>query len=282
MILNFIHWNPDPEMLNLFGISIRYYGLLFALGLLLSLYLLGRIYKWEGIPQENLEKLALYGIIGMIAGARLGHCLFYEPSYYLAHPLEMILPVSFPPGGGIKFTGYQGLASHGGALGLLIALYFYYRKTKHGMLDTLDLIAVVAGIQCGFIRLGNFMNSEIIGLPTNKSWGVIFQRVDDVPRHPAQLYEALSYFFIFAIMLFLYKKMRSRLRNGMLSGLALILFFTARFLLEFLKENQVGFEDRLTFNMGQLLSLPYIVAGIGFILYGIWKTKRMTASMKNS
>lgn len=277
MILNFIHWNPDPEIINVFGISIRYYGLLFVSGLIIAIYMLGWIFKRENIPLENLEKLAIYGMIGIIAGARLGHCLFYEPSYYLSHPLEMILPVTFPPDGGIKFIGYQGLASHGGVLGLLIGLYFYSRKTKHSMIDILDLIAVVVGVSLGFIRLANFMNSEIIGMPTTKPWGVIFERVDNLPRHPSQLYEAFSYFIILAIMIILYIKMRDKLKNGILFGLATVLFFIARFIIEFLKEDQVGFEEGMTFNMGQLLSLPYIAVGIGFIIYGLWKTKKLSA-----
>jgi phosphatidylglycerol:prolipoprotein diacylglycerol transferase len=276
MILNYIHWNPDPEIVNIFEISIRYYGLLFVGGLILCIYILGWIYKRENIPSEHLEKLLIFGMIGIIVGARLGHCLFYEPSYYLSHPLEMILPITFPPGGGVKFIGYQGLASHGGALGLLIALYFYSRKTKHSMIDTIDLIAVVAALECGFIRVGNFMNSEIIGIPTTKPWSVIFERVDNVPRHPAQLYEAISYFIIFTIMMILYKKMRDRLKNGFLFGLVLVLCFTARFIIEFVKENQVGFEDGMRFNMGQLLSLPYILVGIGFMIYGLWKTKKLS------
>lgn len=273
MNLNYIHWNPDPEIVKIFGISIRYYGLLFVGGLILCIYILGWIYKRENIPSEHLSKLSIFGMIGIIVGARLGHCLFYEPSYYLSHPLEMILPITFPPGGGVKFIGYQGLASHGGALGLLIALYFYSRKTKHSMIDTIDLIAVVAALACGFIRLGNFMNSEIIGIPTTKPWGVIFERVDNVPRHPAQLYEAISYFIIFTIMMILYNKVRDRLKNGFFFGLVLVLCFSARFLIEFVKENQVGFEDGMALNMGQLLSLPYILVGIGFIIYGLWRTK---------
>ena len=168
MILNYIHWNPDPEIINIFGFSLRYYGILFVGGLILAIYLLGWIFKKENIPSGNLEKVSIYGMIGIIVGARLGHCLFYEPSYYLSHPIEMILPVTFPPDGGIKFTGYHGLASHGGVLGLLIGLYFYSRKTKHSIIDILDLIAVVVGISLGFIRLANFMNSEIIGMPTSK------------------------------------------------------------------------------------------------------------------
>jgi len=275
MILNYINWNADPEIINVWGISIRYYGLLFVSGLILCIFILGWIYKRENIPSEHLEKLSIFGMIGIIVGARLGHCLFYEPSYYLSHPLEMILPITFPPDGGIKFIGFQGLASHGGVLGLLIALYLYSRKTKHSMIDTIDLIGVVVGLSFGFIRLGNFMNSEIIGIPTTLPWGVIFERVDNLPRHPAQLYEAISYFIIFAIMMILYKKMRDRLKNGFFFGLATVLFVTARFLIEFVKENQVGFENGMTINMGQLLSLPYLVVGIGFIIYGLLKTRKL-------
>jgi phosphatidylglycerol---prolipoprotein diacylglyceryl transferase len=274
MILNYINWNADPEIINVLGISIRYYGLLFVSGLILCILILGWIYKRENIPSEHLDKLSIYGMIGILIGARLGHCLFYEPSYYLSHPLEMILPITFPPEGGIKFSGYQGLASHGGVLGLLIALYFYSRKTKHAMIDTLDLIAVVAGLSFGFIRLGNFMNSEIIGMPTTLPWAVVFERVDYIPRHPAQLYEAISYFIIFAIMMLLYKNMRDNLKNGFLFGIATVLFFTARFVIEFVKENQVGFEDGMALNMGQLLSLPFIFVGIGFIIYGLMKTRK--------
>jgi prolipoprotein diacylglyceryl transferase len=281
MILNIIHWSPNPEIVNIFGISIRYYGVLFVGGLILCVYILGWIFRREGIPSENLEKLSIYGMIGILAGARLGHCLFYEPAYYLAHPLEMILPVTFPPGGGMKFTGYQGLASHGGALGMLVAVFFYSRKTRHPMIDVFDLIAVVAALECGFIRLGNFMNSEIIGIPTTKPWGVIFDQVDDIPRHPAQLYEAVSYFMIFAFIMTLYRRERKYLKNGLIFGLVLVLCFTARFIIEFVKENQVGFEDGMRFNMGQLLSLPYIVAGIGFIIYGILKTKKTEETIRD-
>jgi phosphatidylglycerol:prolipoprotein diacylglycerol transferase len=275
MIFNYINWNVDPEIINVFGISIRYYGLLFVSGLILCIYILGWIFIRENIPQELLEKLSIYGIIGIFVGARLGHCFFYEPSYYFAHPLEMILPIQLLPDGGYKFSGYQGLASHGGVLGLLIALYFYSRKTKHSMIDTIDLIAVVIGLSFGFIRLGNFMNSEIIGIPTTKPWGVIFEQVDNIPRHPAQLYEGIAYFIIFAVMMILYKKMRDRLKNGFFFGLATVLFVTARFIIEFIKENQVGFEEGMKLNMGQLLSLPYIVVGIGFIIYGLIKTRKL-------
>ena len=282
MILNYIHWNLDPEIMNIFGFSLRYYGILFVGGLILCIYMLGWIFKRENLPSENLEKLSIYGMVGIMVGARLGHCLFYELTYYLSHPLEMILPIAFPPEGGVKFIGYQGLASHGGALGLIIAIYFYARKTKSSMIDTIDLIAIVTPLGCGFIRLANFMNSEIIGIATTKPWGMIFERVDNMPRHPAQLYEAISYFITFAIMIILYKKNRDRLKNGFFFGLVLVLIFTARFVIEFVKKDQVGFEDGMIFNMGQLLSLPYMVVGIGFIIYGLWRTKILSGQQNAS
>lgn len=278
MLTNYIRWDLNPEIINVFGISIRYYGLFFVTGLILCIYLIGWIFKRENIPQENLEKLSVYGIIGIIAGARLGHCLFYEPSYYLTHPIEMIFPIKFLPDGGFKFIGYQGLASHGGALGLLIALIFYSRKTKHSLIHTIDLIAIVAALVGGFIRLGNLMNSEIIGIPTNKSWGFIFSRVDNIPRHPAQLYEAISYFLVFGIMMILYLSIRKKLQNGFFFGLVLTLIFTARFIIEFLKEKQVEFEENMRLDMGQILSIPYIIVGIGFMIYGLLKTKKMTGA----
>lgn len=279
MEINFIHWNIDPEIINILGFSLRYYGILFAGGILLCVFILKWIFKNEDISLDKLDTLTIYGVIGIFVGARLGHCLLYEPSYYLSHPLEMILPIDFSLDGGIKFIGYQGLASHGGVLGLLIALYFYSRKTKRSIIDTIDLIAIVAGLSFGFIRLGNFMNSEIIGIPTTKHWGIIFEQVDNVPRHPVQLYEAISYFIIFMIMMILYKRMGDILKNGFFFGLATVLFFTTRFTIEFVKENQVEFEDGMTFNMGQLLSIPFILFGFGFLIYGIMKAKKIKIGM---
>src|SRR6266542_5689043 len=280
MTINYIHWNVDPEIFNLFGISLRYYGTLFVGGLILCMVVLHWIFKNENIPLAHLEKLSIYGMIGIFVGARLGHCLFYEPSYFLSHPLEIILPIQPTADGGYKLAGFQGLASHGGILGLLIALYIYSRKTKQSMIGTIDLIAVVTGLGFGLIILGNFMNSEIIGIPTTKPWGVIFERIDNLPRHPAQLYEAISYFIIFAIMIILYKKMSAKLKNGFFFGFATVLFCIARFIIEFVKEDQVGFENGMTFNMGQLLSLPYIAMGVGFIIYGLIKTKNNKPSVQ--
>ncbi|HEY5825119.1 MAG TPA: prolipoprotein diacylglyceryl transferase, partial [Cyclobacteriaceae bacterium] len=263
MRLAFIQWAIDPEIINIFGFPLRYYGTLFAAGIILCTVVLRWIFRKEDIPLDKLDTLTIYGIVGIFVGARLGHCLFYDPSYYFNHPLEMLLPIQLTDQGEYKFTGYLGLASHGGAVGLIIALILYSRKTQESIIKTIDLIAVVAGLGGGFIRLGNLMNSEMIGIPTTRPWAFIFERVDTVPRHPAQLYEAIAYFLIFAIMLFLYQTKRAKLKNGFFFGLVLVLIFVARFIIEFFKENQVGFEDGMTFNMGQLLSLPYIVMGLG-------------------
>jgi len=282
MIINYIRWNIDPEIINIFGISLRYYSVLFVSGLILSFIILKWIYKMENIPLDKLDKLAVYGFIGMFAGMRLGHCLFYEPSYYFSHPLEIILPIQPTADGGYKFSGFQGLASHGGAFGLIIALIIYAKKTKESIIKTIDLIAVVAPLASCFIRLANLMNSEIIGIPTNVSWAFIFVRVDNLPRHPAQLYEAISYLLIFGLMLYLYKTRRENLKNGFFFGLVITLIFVARFFFEFVKENQVGFENGMTFNMGQLLSLPYLAVGIGFIIYGLIKTKKNKPSAQHA
>ena len=272
-MINYIHWNIDPEIFNIFGISLRYYGSLFVGGLILCIYILNWIFKNENIPVSNLEKLSIYGMIGIFAGARLGHCLFYDPSYYLSHPLEMLLPIQPSPNGGYTFSGYQGLASHGGTLGLIIALIIYAKRTKESIIKTIDLIAVVAPLGGCFIRLANLMNSEIIGTPTTVPWAFIFVREDNLPRHPAQLYEAIAYLLIFGLMFYLYKTKRDKLQNGFFFGLAISMIFIARFFIEFVKEKQVPFEEQMQLDMGQLLSIPFIILGIGFIIYGLIKTK---------
>jgi len=275
MTASYIHWNIDPEIVNLFGISLRYYGLLFVGGLVLSVYILKWIFKTENIPDSHLDKLTVYGIIGIFVGARLGHCLFYEPTYYVSHPLEIILPIQPTGDGGYRFSGFQGLASHGGSLGVIIALLFYSRKTKEPILKTIDLIAIVAPLVACFIRLANLMNSEIIGIPTQVPWAFIFEREDNLPRHPAQLYEAIVYFLVFGLMLYLYKAKRPKLGNGFFFGLVISLIFTARFFIEFIKEKQVPFEEQMQLNMGQLLSIPFILVGIGFMIYGSIKSNQM-------
>ncbi len=272
-LLAYITWNPDLEIFTAFGITLRYYSVLFALGLLAAYYVVHYLYKDQNIPEKKFEPLFFYCFFAILIGARLGHCLFYQPDYFLSHPVEMILPIKFTPDG-IKFTGYEGLASHGGTIGLLVALWLYVRKTKLNYMDVLDMIAIATPIAACCIRLGNLMNSEIIGKVTNVPWAFIFVREDKLPRHPAQLYEALAYLLFFFLNIFLYKKYKGKLHRGFFFGLTITLIFTFRFFVEFLKENQVGFEDGMSINMGQWLSIPFIILGIACIFGGKYLEKK--------
>ncbi len=265
-----INWNPDPELFNLFGIfPIRYYGLLWGIGIVLSCIIVQRQYRDRKISEDKFTPLFFYCVIGITLGARLGHCIFYDWSYYQNHLIEMILPIRQFPGEGWKWIGYKGLASHGGTLGLIIALWLYCRKTKMHYMDVLDMIAVATPICACCIRLANLMNSEIIGKPTDMPWAFVFEQVDMLPRHPAQLYEAIAYFIFFLGMIYLYKKSDhgQKLHRGFFFGLCLTEIFVFRFFVEFLKENQVDFENTMTLNMGQWLSVPFVIIGIYFMLF---------------
>ena len=265
-----INWNPDPELFNLFGsFPIRYYGLLWGIGIVLSCIIVQRQYRDRKISEDKFTPLFFYCVIGITLGARLGHCIFYDWSYYQNHLIEMILPIRQFPGEGWKWIGYKGLASHGGTLGLIIALWLYCRKTKMHYMDVLDMIAVATPICACCIRLANLMNSEIIGKPTDMPWAFVFDQVDMLPRHPAQLYEAIAYFIFFLGMIYLYKKSDhgQKLHRGFFFGLCLTEIFVFRFFVEFLKENQVDFENTMTLNMGQWLSVPFVIIGIYFMLF---------------
>lgn len=273
MQIAFIHWNVDPEITNILGFPLRYYGLLFASGIFACIYVLRWIFKKENIAQEKLDTLTIFGVIGILLGARLVHCLFYDAAYYLDHPLEILLPIQETQDG-YQFIGYQGLASHGGIAGLIIALILYAKTTQESILNTIDLISVVAPLGGVFIRLANLMNSEILGFPTNVPWAFVFEHHDSLPRHPAQLYEAIAYLLIFLLNLYLYKRYRANLKNGAFFGVSVSLVFIARFFIEFVKERQVAFEEQMTLDMGQWLSIPFILIGLAFFIYGLRKTKK--------
>lgn len=265
-----IHWNPDPELINLFGISIRYYGLLWGIGLFCAYFIVRYQYRDKKIDERLFEPLFFYCFFGVLIGARLGHCIFYDPDYYLTSGkgfVEMLLPIHFLPDGGWKFTGYEGLASHGGTLGLIVALWMYCRKSKMHYMDVLDMVAVATPATAFFIRMANLMNSEIIGKPTDVPWAFVFERVDMLPRHPGQLYEAIAYLILFFIMIWLYKKYGKTLHRGFCFGFCLTYIFTFRFFIEFVKENQEAFEDSMMLNMGQWLSIPFVLIGIYFMFF---------------
>ncbi|MBO7276804.1 MAG: prolipoprotein diacylglyceryl transferase [Bacteroidales bacterium] len=266
MLSNAIIWDFEPV---LFGV-LRWYSLLFALAFVAGYIVLQKIiFKKENISNAYLDKLSVYVFLGVLIGARLGHCLFYEPSYYLSHITEMLLPIA-KTADGWKFVGYQGLASHGGAIGILIAIWLYARKTKLTMLWTLDRLVIVVALAGLFIRLGNLCNSEIYGIATNSDWGFIFVRNGEtVAKHPTQLYEAIAYFITFAILLFIYLKQKTKVIPGTLFSLFLILAFTSRLIIENWKEVQEAWEASMALNMGQILSLPFIAIGIVILILAL-------------
>ena len=263
--LLYIHWNPDLVALHLGGFSLRWYSLCWLLGLLAAFLIVKRLYKEQKIKPELFDPLFIYCFIGILIGSRLGHCLFYEPGYFLSsgkHMVEMVLPIRFLADGSWRFTGYEGLASHGGTIGLMIALWLYVRRTKVNLWRVLDNVAIATPVTACLIRLGNLMNSEIIGKATDVPWAFIFELVDLTPRHPGQLYEALAYALFFFIGWHLYRKKPERVGTGFFFGLCITLIFTARFFIEFAKDIQEAFEASMLLNMGQLLSLPFIALGL--------------------
>lgn len=357
MTLSYLIWNGDPEIFSFGSFALRWYGLLFALGFLVSQQILYYIYKSEGKPQADVDTLTIYMVIATVLGARLGHVIFYQPEMLWENPLGVILPFEFQPT--FRFTGLQGLASHGGAFGILFALWLYSRKKKPGQnyVQVLDRIVIVVAITGALIRMGNFFNSEIIGKPTNSGVGVVFMShiqeaimndkpdnpveavefkkdlalpegahgrmpiniyiffkqnlkeeqvrqfligdvkyylshltefVDEpaggplnyeitqekdgtygariktfgIARHPAQLYESFSCLLLFGLLFWIWSKKKQNIPTGRIFGLFLVILWSLRFLYEFLKENQVGFENSMKLNMGQILSIPLIIAGI--------------------
>jgi prolipoprotein diacylglyceryl transferase len=269
--LLFVIWNPSLEAFSIGSFSIRWYSLCWLIGLLVAYFVVRWLYKDQKLPPEKFDPLFVYCFIGILVGARLGHCLFYQPDYFLTswHGfVEMLLPIHFMRDGDWQIVGYQGLASHGGTLGLIIALLLYVKYVKVPMWQVLDNIAIATGTTACFIRLGNLMNSEIIGRATDVPWAFVFERVDQLPRHPGQLYEAIAYAVLFVIMLVLYKKMPKRVGTGFFFGLCLTYIFTFRFFIEYTKEVQEAFEASLPLDMGQILSIPFILVGGYFLIKG--------------
>lgn len=368
MSINYILWEVLPQLVDFGKFEIRYYSLLFALGFVLGYIILLNVFKKQGLTAELLDKLTIYMVISTIIGARVGHCLFYEFDYYIQHPLEIILPWKGTIGEDFEFTGFQGLASHGAAIGILLGIWLFARKTKSSYLWTMDMIVIVTALAGACIRTGNLMNSEIYGRPTQSHYGMVFTNdltrvltykydgfIDKVsyskdkttewpaaegvpltmdirfskkikdenqlrhfgdqllvtdfarysfdnnvflpggdslryqlerrerqyhmiaqiggrPRHPTQIYEAASYLLIFFLLLFIFYRLDKRLKNGFIFGIFLTLLFLARFFIEFIKENQEAFEDAMTLNMGQWLSIPFVLAGL-VLIYLKWPGK---------
>lgn len=255
MLLNFVTWNVDPVLFHLGPLSVRWYGALWAIGIYATLLITQKIFKHEKLPEAWVDKLFIYTVIGTILGARLGHCLFYQWDYYSSHPIEIL------------YIWHGGLASHGGAIGILTAMYFFNKSvSKKGYIWIFDRLVIGVAICGAAIRLGNLMNSEIYGHATSLPWGFIFVQDNQTqPMHPTQIYEMIYCLLTFVVTWWLYWKKEAYKKNGLIFGVFLIGIFGSRFLLEFIKMNQEAFESNMLLNMGQILSLPFIVWGIWLI-----------------
>jgi phosphatidylglycerol:prolipoprotein diacylglycerol transferase len=258
MLVLSIIWNPSPEIFEFGGFAVRWYGLFFALSFFFGYLIMQKFFNKEGVPIKLLDELTTYMILGTIIGARLGHVFFYEPVYYLAHPLKILK------------VWEGGLASHGAAIGIISAILIFSYVRKKPFLWVMDRIVIVVALAGFLIRMGNLMNAEIYGLPTTLPWGFQFMRSTTpsdalLPRHPTQIYEGFTYLCIFFLLWWYYYKKDGKPSPGFIFGLFMVLVFGMRFLIEFIKEPQVGFEQGLLLNMGQMLSVPFVIAGFTFM-----------------
>lgn len=251
-----LHWKFDPILVAIGPLPIRWYGVLFVAAFFLGQAVLGRIFKAEGVAHENAEQLLLYSLAGTIVGARLAHCLFYDPQYYLSHPLAILR------------IWEGGLASHGGAVGMLVGLWLGSRTIQPPLpfLWLVDRVTIPAALGAIFVRVANFLNSEIVGVPTSGGWGVVFESVDQLPRHPVQLYEAAAYLINSFVLLVIYRRLGKRTPQGLLLGWFMLLVFSVRIAVEFLKVPQAAYESGQIFSVGQYLSLPFLALGAVMVL----------------
>ncbi|MDB2672899.1 prolipoprotein diacylglyceryl transferase [Flavobacteriaceae bacterium] len=264
MFLLKIQWEPSTTLFKLGSFGVHYYSLMFVLAFLLGLSILKKIYEKEKVPTDTLESLLFYVVISTLLGARLGHVFFYDWVYYQNHLLEILLPIASNTDGGYSFVGFRGLASHGAAIGILLGVILYQRNDPYKpLLWILDRMIIPLTLGAGFVRIGNFFNSEIVGNYTGNNFGVVFVNLGELkPRHPAQLYEAIAYILLFFFLRYLYQKGVKR-QDGFILGVFMAVLFSVRFLVEFVKESQGGFETALpALSTGQWLSIPLVIAGL--------------------
>ena len=275
IMMGYIVWDISNVMFEVGGFKVLWYGVMFATGLTLAGWWIYREFGKRGWSDKDFEIFLIWGFVCMFLGCRLAHCLFYQFGYFSAHPIEILLPFKEMTDGSWKFTGYHGLASHGGAVGMIVAIIiFNYRtkklqtpfgKSEDGLWTMFDLIALGTCLAGGFIRLGNLMNSEIVGQPTDLPWAVIFTKIDELPRHPSQVYEAIFYFGMFAVAGHLFTH-RNRHKPGFFCGITATAVFIFRFIIEAVKESKVVDICGIDVKMGQLLSIPFIIFGITILI----------------
>lgn len=259
-------WDVNPILLELGPLQLRWYGLLFVGSFFLGLMILQWVYKREGKDPAELDNLLIYILLGTVIGARLMHCFAYEPEYYLSHPLEILK------------VWKGGLASHGGLIGVVFAIYFFAKKHGQSFWWLLARTSLPGTLTAAFVRFGNFFNSEILGLASDKPWAIVFSRVDMIPRHPVQLYEAFAYLILLALLVTVYRKVSSNFATKILPGIFFTYMFTLRFLLEYTKTRQAEYTIDLPFTTGQLLSIPFIILGIVWILWAIISQNKVEKS----
>ena len=271
-----IIWEPASDGIRLFGnFKIHYYSMMWIVAFVLGYRIMKKIYTNENQSEKKLDSLFMYSVLGIMIGARLGHVIFYQAELFREDFFSVFLPFKFS--GGFEFTGFRGLASHGATIGMIVSMYLYNKKVlKKSILWILDRVVIACALGAIFIRIGNFFNSEIIGKPAEEGlpWAVVFKNIDNIPRHPGQLYEAFGYLFVFLIVYFIYWKTKKGMQEGYLFGLFLLLLMTVRVFVEQFKIAQVdGREDWiLGFNTGQILSIPFILIGIYFMFFHKRKT----------
>lgn len=274
-ILAFVTWSVDPVAFSIGSLQVRWYGILLATGFILAYLALQKIFRKENLSQKLLDHFVIWTIVWTIVGLRLGHFLFYEPEYLIAHPLQVLLPVDEQ----WHFIGYQGLASHGAAIAILIWLIYYTWTRKMNFCWLLDRVAIAVPIAAAFVRLGNLMNHEIVGSITNVPWAFDFILAEDPAgtfRHPSQLYESLVYLTLFIIlMIYYFKFAKGNVPPGRTSGIMITTIFASRFFIEFLKADQVAKEADMVLNIGQKLSIPLTLLGIGLLIYSIVKKEKI-------
>jgi phosphatidylglycerol:prolipoprotein diacylglycerol transferase len=259
-------WNADPVIFSIGGLSLRWYGLFFVSGFLIGFYIMGWIFREENKNTAVLDRWLFYIFVSAVIGARLGHCLFYDPAYYLANPLEIL------------FVWQGGLASHGGTAGVLFGTWLFSRNFDESFLWLLDRLAIPTALASALIRLGNFFNSEITGIETDSPLGIVFARISDKPLHPAQLYESLSYLITFAVLYYIYRRYRVTTADGMYLGIMMLGIFASRFMIEFIKPEYASYDIGIMLNLGQLLSLPFILLGVTMIIFSLNKARKPTAT----
>jgi len=266
MSLSHIIWNVKPEMFSIGNVPVLYYSFFYFIAFFVAWIFVFMIYYREKIPLHYGFQLYFFMFVGITLGARVGHCLIYEFPYYKSHIIEIFLPIKIY-GSKIVWSSFKGLSSHGGAVGIILAIIFYALFTKQSIVRSMDLITMLTGWCCAWLRVGNLMNSEIVGIPTQVPWAFVFTRYDHLPRHPVQLYEAIAYMALFAFSLWVYFKRWDRLPKGFMFGMNLAGGFMLRFFLEFFKENLLEVEKNMMLHVGQLWSIPPIIIGLYFMFF---------------